>query len=104
MPVDPAEAISLAHDETLYLKKINSVFTSVTKIYGDFLTLPSNFLDTIFLYVHIPLPTMFCPSFTRQSSNPDYSGKNSRYSEDGAPRRAFVLSHCSICFYPKPLS
>lgn len=36
LPWDPAEAISLAHAETLSLKKINSIFTSVMKIYGDF--------------------------------------------------------------------
>ena len=36
VPLAPADALSLAHDEILPLKKINSTFISVMKTYTDF--------------------------------------------------------------------
>lgn len=40
LPSAPAEALSLAHDETLYLKKINSIFFPLMKRCIHFLTVP----------------------------------------------------------------
>lgn len=101
VPLAPAEAFSLAHDETLYLKKMNPTF--IMKIYRFFNPTLKRF-QYDFLYLHIPLPTMLYPYFIRHSSNPAYTPKSRRYCENvGLKSQHFFSCTAAFGIYPKPL-